>query len=238
MSLSRVLRLTGAPKTLVMRAPARPASARPTEMSVERRSQPFRPPAEPAGEPRRLLGESPARTGFLRADEPMHPQCHHDGLARHRQILRKPQMGAVYSPRQASAIRKGRLPDHAQGLDPVDHAGRFDRLRQHVLQRGEQQLVELRLYFVHGTAQSAKRATGRATFGLSQTPSPEDRQSRRVRDHTKWTRAHQDAHSHQPFASRGFRSVLNAAACVGAIPSRDGHRSVCNRDSSHRPHTA
>ena len=70
-SLSRVFRLTGASKASVIRAPARPASARPTD--DQRRSQPLGPSAEPAGEPGHLLGEGLALAGVLRADEPPHP---------------------------------------------------------------------------------------------------------------------------------------------------------------------
>jgi hypothetical protein len=66
---------------------AGPARERTTDRH-RRRPQPLGPSPEPAGETGYLLGEGHALAGFLLADEPPHPQRHHDELARPRQITR------------------------------------------------------------------------------------------------------------------------------------------------------
>lgn len=99
------------------------------------------------------------------AAEPPHPQRQHDELARRRQITRKSQVGAVYSPRPAPAPRTGRPPCGRTGLDPDDRVDHLDRFHQNALDRGKQQLVQLRQHFVHGEGLSTTPPSSQAIFG-------------------------------------------------------------------------
>ena len=72
------------------------------------------------------------------------------------------------------ASQPGRPPD-GPGLDPDDRVGHLDRLHKNALHRGEQQLIQLRPYFVHGMALLTTPHSGRAIFGRLQPPSHEDR---------------------------------------------------------------
>lgn len=143
---------------------AGPARERKTDPH-QRRPQPLGPSPEPAGESGYLLGEGHALAGFLLADEPPYPHRHHDELARRRQITRKSQVGAVYSPRPAPAPRTGRPPCGRTGLDPDGRVDHLDRCHQYALGRGEQQLVQLRQHFVHGEGLSTTPPSSQAIFG-------------------------------------------------------------------------
>lgn len=97
-SRSSVPRLTDTPKTLAMRDPARPASARPTAAS---RPQALGPPAVPTAQPRRLPSEGPACAGDDQAEKPADPQAEDDPSATAGHISWKLQVGAVNPPRPA-----------------------------------------------------------------------------------------------------------------------------------------
>ncbi|WP_265566324.1 hypothetical protein [Streptomyces hygroscopicus] len=51
------------------------------------------------------------------------------------------------------------------GLDPDDRVDHLDRFHQHALDRGKQQLVQLRQHFVHGEGLSTTPPSGQAIFG-------------------------------------------------------------------------
>lgn len=95
----------------------------------------------------------------------------------------------MYSPRPVSALGTGRPSCGRTSLDPHDCVGHLDRLQQHALDRGEQQLIQVRKHFVHGEGLSTTPPSSRAIFGRPQLPSHEDRQSPCAHNHTKWTRA-------------------------------------------------
>lgn len=56
----------------------------------------------------------------------------------------------MHSPRPAPAPRTGRPPCGRTGLDPDNRVDHLDRFHQHALDRGKQQLVQLRQHCVHG----------------------------------------------------------------------------------------
>ncbi|MDQ0946532.1 hypothetical protein QFZ24_000455 [Streptomyces phaeochromogenes] len=141
----------------------------------QRRSQPLRPSPEPTSESWGLLGEGLPRAAVLRADEPPHPQRHDDELARYRQITRKAQVGAMYSPRPTSAPRAGRSLDDSPSPNPNDRFCHLDRLHQYPLDRGVQQLIQLRQHFVHGDELWTTPPPSRAIFGRTRPTSHEDR---------------------------------------------------------------
>lgn len=143
---------------------AGPARERKTDRH-QRRPQPLGPSPEPAGETGYLLGEGHALARSLLADEPPHPQRHHNELARRRQITRESQVGAVHSPRPAPAPRAGRPPCGRTGLDPDDRVDHLDRFHQHALDRGKQQLVQLRQHFAHGEGLSTTPPSSQTIFG-------------------------------------------------------------------------
>lgn len=164
-SLNRVFRLTGTSKASVIRAPARPASLRPTDTSVDRSRSVHRPNLRVR--PGTCSTKVMRSAGFLLADEPRHPQRHHDDLARRRQITRRSQVGVVYSPRPAPtpAPRNDRPSCGRAGLDPHDRVDHLDRFHQHALDRGKHQLVQLRQHFVHGEGLSTTPPSSQAILG-------------------------------------------------------------------------